>query len=188
MEHSYKEQLERVDRLMTIIEANDQYELVGGLQTSDIVVFACQSMWHLKDWVLNDPSFGAKDVGELKNDIYTSKCLCVCDIANGSKHLSLNRPKVGARLSDRTGIHLEPVKGIFRDIYYVVCCDPLDEWHGIEVGTLLRRCRDEWRSIIDRHWLSRVEDDWAALCRNGGSSAKSTATATVGSTTKVPGG
>ena len=163
MEHSYKDQLERVDRLMTIVEADNQYELIGGLETIDIILFACQSMWHLKDWVRNDPLFGARNVGELQKDIHASSCLRVCaDIANGSKHLSLDRPKVGAQLWEHTGVHVEPAKGIFRDMYYVVCRDPLNEWHGIEVGTLLRCCRDEWRSIINRHWLSKVDDDWAA--------------------------
>ena len=72
---------------------------------------------------------------------------------------------------ERTGVHVEPAKGIFRDMYYVVCRDPLDEWHGIEVGTLLRRCRDEWRSIINRHWLSsehvRNRQKWTLSVRNG---------------------
>ena len=126
MEHSYKDQLERVDRLMTIVEADNQYELIGGLETIDIILFACQSMWHLKDWVRNDPLFGARNVGELQKDIHASSCLRVCaDIANGSKHLSLDRPKVGAQLWEHTGVHVEPAKGIFRDMYYVVCRDLL---------------------------------------------------------------
>ena len=157
MGDSYKDQLERIDRLLTIVEADNPYDLVNGLQALDLIIFACQSMWHLKDWILNDPLFGARDVKELRDDIHSSHCLLVCsDLANGSKHLSLNYPKIGARLSEHTGIHLEPVKGIFREFYYVVCSNPLDEYHGIEIRTLLRCCRDEWRDIINRHYLSQV--------------------------------
>ena len=60
MEKSYKDQVERIDRLMKILEADDLFESVGGLVPIDVVIFTCQSMWHLKDWILNDPSFGCE--------------------------------------------------------------------------------------------------------------------------------
>ncbi len=161
MEKSYKDQVERIDRLMKILEADDLFESVGGLVPIDVVIFTCQSMWHLKDWILNDPSFGAKDNKKFKEEIHASRCLLVCsDIANGSKHLSLDRPKTGGRISDRTGIQIDPSKGIFRELFYVVCEDPKDEFHGMEVRTFLRCCRDQWQMIINRHYLSKI-DDWA---------------------------
>jgi len=68
---------------------------------------------------------------ELSKDIHATRCLLVCaDIANGSKHLSLIRPKVGGALSEATGLHLDTEKGIFQEFYYVSCTDPADEFHG----------------------------------------------------------
>ena len=160
METSYKQQVERIDRLMKIVEADNPHELAVGLLTIDVIMFACQSMWHLKDWILRDPDFGAKDNEELKKEIHATRCLLVCsDLANGSKHLSLDRPKTGERLSEHTGMHLDTSKGIFRELHYVVCPDPSDEFHGMEVTTFLRCCKDQWQNIINRHYLSYV-DDW----------------------------
>ena len=145
---------------MKILEADDLFESVGGLLPIDVVIFACQSMWHLKDWIINDPSFGAKDNEKLKEEIHASRCLLVCsDIANGSKHLSLDRPKIGGRISDNTGIHYNPSKGIFRELFYIVCADQRDEFHGMEVRKFLRCYRDQWLLLINQHYLSE-NDDW----------------------------
>ena len=100
----------------------------------------------------------------MEKEIHASRCLLVCaDLANGSKHLSLANPKTDARLSEHSGFHYEPSKGICREIYYVVCNDPSDEYHGMEIRDLLRRCRNEWQRIINRHYLSKIDDDWAAF-------------------------
>lgn len=157
METFHQQHLARVDRLMKIVEADSAHEPLGGLTFYDIVVFASQAMWHLKDWVLNDSHFGAKDRTSLKAEIHSSRCLLVCsDIANGSKHLSLDRPKLGGKLLERTGIHLDTAQGIFKELLYVTCTDTGDEFHGMEIRTLLRQCRDVWQDIIDRHYLSDV--------------------------------
>ena len=162
MEKFFQEQVERIDRLMKIVEASDPYKVMNGLLFCDVLVFTCQSMWHLKDWILNDPNFGAADHAALSQEIHATRCLLVCsDIANGSKHLSLNRPKVGGALSDATGLHLDTTKGIFQEFYYVSCSDPADEFHDMEIRTLLRRCRNSWEDIINRHYLSQA-DTWLA--------------------------
>ena len=145
---------------MTIVEADCPHDLATGLLTIDILMFACQSIWHLKDWILNDPQFGAKDRNALKADIYSSHCLLACsDLANGSKHLSLDQPKIGGSISGFAGIHIDSSKGIYRERFKVVCLDPTDEFHGMEIGALLRQCRDRWDFVINRHWLSYT-DDW----------------------------
>ena len=158
MEHSFREQLERVDRLMMIVEADDPHKWASGLLTIDVIMLACQSMWHLKDWILNDHDFGARDKKALEDEIHDSPCLRVCaDLANRSKHLTLRAPKTGGRIADFAGTHIDSSKGIFRELHYVVCTDPSDEFHGMEIGTLLRRCRGRWDSIINRHCLSDID-------------------------------
>ena len=97
MEHLFQEQLERIDRLMEIIEADDPYNLIGAVTFYDCVIFTCQSIWHLKDWVLNDPKFGAKDRNVLKEEIHSAGCLMIVrDITDVSKHLKLTS---GSRLT-----------------------------------------------------------------------------------------
>lgn len=158
MEKCYQEQLGRIDRLMAIIEADNPHNIMRGLLFYDILIFACQSIWHLKDWVINDPEFGAKDKEALKNDIHSARCLLTCsDLANGSKHLLLSRPKRGARFSELQGVDIDTRNGIYQELYYVVCSDPADEFHGIEVRTLLRRCRNTWDRIINCHYLSEFD-------------------------------
>jgi hypothetical protein len=59
---------------------------------------------------------GASDQAEHSKDIHATRCLLVCaDIANGSKHHSLSRPKVGGALSEATGLHLDTEKGICQE-------------------------------------------------------------------------
>ncbi len=110
VEKYFQNQLERIDRLMKIIRSDDQQSLLGSALTfEDAIIFTCQSIWHLKDWVLNDVNFQAKDTAKLKADIHAQKCLLVCsDLDNGSKHLMLNHPKVGATLGGRHGIMSYP--------------------------------------------------------------------------------
>lgn len=158
MQRCYYEQLERIDRLLSIALADDQHSGAGNLQFEDVLFFACQSIWHLKDWVLNDPDFMPKDKEELRNEIHNEQCLRICsDLANGSKHLVLAHPKTAFSLSPRTGIHVDSAKGIFQVHYYVVSRYKSDPFHAIEVRDLLRQCREAWQRIIDRHHLSGVE-------------------------------
>ena len=78
MENFFTQQVERIDRLMRIVEANIPHDLATGLLTVDVIMFACQSIWHLKDWILNDPDFGATDKEKLKQKFTTLvACLSV---------------------------------------------------------------------------------------------------------------
>ena len=160
MEKIFQKQVKRIDRLMKIVETSDPHKVVGGLSFSDVLIFACQSMWHLKDWIINDPEFGAANLVALKEEIHSTRCLLICaDLANGTKHLSLEdrRIKVGGKFSDRTGLHIDTAKEIFQELYYIHCDNPADEFFGIEIRKLLRRCRDTWEDIINRHYLSQAD-------------------------------
>jgi hypothetical protein len=161
MERHFQEQVERIDRLMDIVRSDNEIHPVGGALTFyDIAIFACQNMWHLKDWVLNDPNFRPKDLGKLKADIHTEKSLLICaDIANGSKHLTLTRSKAGFFISDREGINLNVSKRILQTYLYVVCSNETDSYHGMEIRELLSIARLAWDKIIDKHYLSIV-DTW----------------------------
>ena len=158
MERYFQEQVARIDRLMEIVRAPDQDSLTGRLQFEDVLIFACQCMWHLRDWILNDPEFRAKDKNGLRDDIHKERCLRICaDLANGSKHLVLAHPKTSVSLSDRQGIHLETSKGIFQVKYYVRSSDGSDPYDGVEIREFLNECRTTWQRIIDKHHLSEAD-------------------------------
>lgn len=71
-----------------IIDSDNPYDYIGKLQFYDILIFACQCMWHLKDWILNDPEFGEKDTKALYEEIHSEKCLLICaDLANEIHHV-----------------------------------------------------------------------------------------------------
>lgn len=159
MENRFEEQMQRIERLLRIVNAKDASELQGALTFYDVIIFACQSMWHLRDWILHDDEFGAADGDALKRDILAARSLSVCaDIANGSKHLFLKHPKVGTGvvISDREGLHLDTRAGIFQEFFYIQCPDESDEFHDMEIRPFLDLCRDDWYIIIDRHHLSSV--------------------------------
>lgn len=161
MERDFRAQLERIDRLMKVIQSKDQISLSGGLDFEDIVMFACVCMWHLKDWVLNDPEFRPKDYNKLKSDLHTEKSLLVCaDLANGSKHLVLKNPKVGVAFADpdHTGLLWRPSEGIYQTLHYIVCDDRNDPFHGMEIRDFLAIARQAWERIINTHYCSWLDD------------------------------
>ena len=156
MENSYGYQLERIDRLMKLIQSNNPMrEIAFSLTYFDLVVFTLQSMWHLKDWILNDIEFQAKDARLLSDDIHNERCLLICaDLANRSKHFKLTKPKTDSSISDQAGIYLATKENIHIEYYRICCEDKNDEFHWMEIRDFLKKCRDSWEHIISKHYLS----------------------------------
>lgn len=100
-------QYERVKRWLSRIEnvSNPNYQMAP-IDAMDYIVCFFQNCWHLKDWLLNDPSVSKdprlrktiKDFAEKKSHyIKISQ-----NIANGSKHLIFeNRRRRSMGLSGR---------------------------------------------------------------------------------------
>lgn len=155
----FQEQVARVDRLLKIVTAQDQQiDLGNALAFDDVLMFACQGMWHIRDWVLNDPYFAAKDRKAVIREIEINPYLRVCaDLANGSKHFTLNRPRTSVRQSDRQGLNIIPNDGVFQIYYYLESADRESMFHGMEIREFLTACRAEWKNIIDRHYMSEVD-------------------------------
>jgi hypothetical protein len=159
MERYFQEQWSRVERLMRLVLADDFPSAVNGALTFyDVAILTCQAMWHLKDWVTNDVAFKPKNKSKLNDEIHASQVLKICaDIANGSKHLLLRNPRVGAALSEPKGMHVEPAKGIFKEFCYVVCDDRSYPYDGMEIRDLLKEAHEAWISIINKHYLSEID-------------------------------
>lgn len=155
MPRNFKEQEERVDRLLRLINAKNETAGIGSLIFDDIILFSFQSLWHLRDWVLNDPNFGAADKRAMRNEIEKNEYLKVCaDLANGSKHFTLTHPRTNVRESERQGIHLDTSEGIYQTFYYLESSDYSSPFNGMEIRTFLNQCRHEWHQIINKYYLS----------------------------------
>ena len=157
MEKFWQEQLNRIDCLLRIINSEDPYKHISGLSFYDIVLFSCQNMWHLKDWIINDSNFHAKNKKLLEEDIHNSECLLISsDIANGSKHLKLKNIKKGGKISERRGTHVNFTKGIFKEFYYIDLNDHNSKYYGMEIRDFLNIYRQTWEEIINKHNYSDV--------------------------------
>lgn len=159
MEEFWQQQLARIDRLLFIINLDDPpYGNATRITFFDIVMFACQNMWHLKDWVINDVNFHVKNKKDLIKNIYSSQCLMICaDIANGSKHLILKNKKMGGKISKATGMHIDTRKNIFKELYYIDINDHKNKFYRMEIRDFLNDCRQEWQNIINKHNYSDIE-------------------------------
>lgn len=158
-EQSYREQWDRVERLIALAQAQDETEAFLRLDYYDVLIITFQALWNLKDWILNDPSFGAKDPTALRRDIFESEPLMVCsDLANGTKHFRLDAPKTTIGISDRFGgLHFEPSRGIYQHFVYLSSADPSNKYRGMEARDFLQVCKVTWESIINKHYLSYVD-------------------------------
>ena len=94
----YVEQLRRVRRFLARVETssvNPKLELPPEKQTEyeDMLYAFFQNCWHLKDWIKNDISVPTTLAGPIETlcGQYASLMLSA-DIANATKHLTLNRP------------------------------------------------------------------------------------------------
>lgn len=116
----------------------------GPLEEEDDVLAFFQNCYHLKDWVINDPSCEILDKKkEVEKLINNSEFLKVCaDLCNGSKHLELMNP----RLDKETKI--TRVITVARHV-----SDPVIARHfmiksgskNYEALDLANRCIEEWK-------------------------------------------
>jgi hypothetical protein len=144
----FRDQIERVDRLLTIINSTNPYPHIGNVEFDDLLQLAIQSMWHVKDWILNDPSLTEEEKNSVSNNIHSRRCLLICsDLANGIKHMRLRNNKTGFSFIGQTGVHLDGKKGICMRYYEIYADDPTDPYHLMEIRDLLAECRAAWGEI-----------------------------------------
>jgi len=155
---NWREQEARIQRLLTIINADDPHKLISSLTFEDMIIITCQNMWHLKDWILSDSEFQSKNAAELHKDIHAQPCLMICaDIANRSKHFKLRSSKTQTSEFKEGGMHLEPQKGIFQLYYWLVSENTSSPYHMMEIRDFLNECWDAWSEIIEKHYLSDID-------------------------------
>ncbi len=127
---------------------------IGRLDAEDIAISFFQNCHHLKEWLLKDSSSG-KFVPDIEENINSSRHLSLCaDIANGSKHLKLNRnqrSKVVQKVQRLNYHHVleirsdsEEVKHSLKSITWTVVTDK----ENIDGFRLATDCINDWRTYL----------------------------------------
>ena len=161
------EQMQRVDRLLSVVNSTNPYPIIGNIEFDDLLHFTIQSMWHMKDWILNDPSLSPEIKKTITIDIHSRRCLLICaDLANGTKHMSLRTSKTGFTFTGQTGMHLDGKHNICMRYYEIQSSDPSDSYHLMEIRDLLAECRKAWEEIAERVEKSLFEEIWSELIRD----------------------
>jgi len=109
----------------------------------DDVRHLLQDMWHLKDWLKNDP--GTSKMCDYEGEVARSTSLRIlADLANGSKHLARNHNRVHADVVS-TNITVHVGQNRPADIDYVV---ELGSGERLSIQDVIRSAHDDWVSIL----------------------------------------
>jgi hypothetical protein len=136
-----------------------------------------QDCWHLKDWIKNDDTLSRSTRKTIVSEAEKTESLNYCaDLANGSKHLKLNRPRKRATLwrfdviqndSDRSTLtgakqladdearaEKKVIGGeAFITTAHYVVASPQGSPFGSTVG-LARRAVQDWKDLLKKHRLT----------------------------------
>ena len=143
----WHEQWQRVlrwrNRLNQLSEARDP----DPDEAQDHVYAFFQNVWHLKDWLKNDPGSGMRSekVESFANGCHALKV--AADLCNGSKHLTLTHPRAnGARLAGRD-IRAVVGGGVSYRFRILVHESQRDAFE------LAQECVSEWESFLTQDGL-----------------------------------
>ncbi|MCR6631387.1 MAG: hypothetical protein NVV74_15820 [Magnetospirillum sp.] len=151
MSEPYKEQFERVKRHLSRfdkIDSGQSHDKASDYHKDDVYSFF-QNCYHLKDWIKNDPSCSGVDVEAFIN---STPDLQICaDICNGTKHLTLSRPR-STESPTFTGQHIRlniqdgfgVTEKIDISIKYTISTNSGD----IDAFDLAKRCVAHWGGFI----------------------------------------
>jgi hypothetical protein len=140
----FQEQLARVRRFLKRIETHDR----SWLDYDDDIWSFFQNCWHLKDWIKNDSAVPESVRTALEDELKNWPDLMVCvDLANATKHLQLNNPRVGAKHSHK---NYSIVVGSSSKVEYFI-----DKGDGSRVDgvTLADACVVAWEGVLAKFGL-----------------------------------
>lgn len=140
----YMSQLNRVRRFLERISDQDR----SPVEYEDDMWSFFQNCWHLKDWVKNDRRVPQHVRDSIEGLAGHSGPLQICaDLANGTKHLELRDPRVGAKPSH---YNVSIVPGEWSKVEYTVDPGNGTQQDGLD---LARKCLLEWESILGAQGL-----------------------------------
>ncbi len=161
-ERAYQEQLARTGRLhRRVLDRTVPIQGPGGQLTdinehmarySDDVWSFFINAWHVRDWVKNDETIEPAARDRILAAAEASRALRLCaDLANGRKHLTLTRRRIGAELSS--------VRAGTRDgkewqlELYLTLADEAPPEKLVAAVTVACDAMREWKRIIESEGL-----------------------------------
>jgi hypothetical protein len=148
--NSYRDQLDRTRRWLRRIENQSGRPDVEYQDFSWAFFNAC---WSLNDWVKNDDAIAQEDRNQVWRDVHASRPLLACgDVANGTKHLRLERAKIGAAHS-HTATEITPGASAPSVVSTVIDMGDGTTRAGLD---LAYECVAEWERILTAAGLSIV--------------------------------
>lgn len=110
-----------------------------------------QALWHLKDWLKNDPAVPdalRRAVESWVNHHPDASNLRVAaDVANGSKHMLLTNGRAGGSIHQGTDIRILVGGGLSQTFYIEDRSDP-SRVRRREASNLAASCIREWRRFL----------------------------------------
>jgi hypothetical protein len=120
-----------------------------------------QSIWHLKDWLAHDPAVPAKARAiDTWINANAPNLRVAADVANGSKHMILTRPRAAGSSHYGTGIRITVGEGGLSQTFYIEDKSrrrPRDQRR--EALSVSRVCVTEWRRYLRTLGLSMPRRD-----------------------------
>ncbi|MBI1378796.1 MAG: hypothetical protein GC157_15145 [Frankiales bacterium] len=147
----WQDQWARIERWTERVRAVQQGQadyFLGTEHYRDEVFALFEGLWHLKDWLHNDPA-----VRVSKEDVdgwvfsETSPVLSLKaakDVANGSKHLRLANPAVDAAQTRNDATF----GGDNKHVFYIELARTGQEYDAL---TLAEMCTQDWRRFLALH-------------------------------------
>jgi hypothetical protein len=145
---AFADQWRRVQRWLERIEATPK----SSTEYDDFIWAFFQNCWHLKDWIKNDQGLSSHFRRGVERLALSERSLRVCaDLANGTKHFELQKPKdgPGARHSHRV---LRVVAGDSSKTeidYFLV----LGDGSQVNALTIAREAVEAWRRLLTAEGL-----------------------------------
>ncbi len=135
----YMDQLNRVRRMLDRINRQDR----SPEEYEDDIWSFFQNSWHLKDWVKNDRSVPRRVRRSIERLAAASPPLRICaDLAIGTKHLKVNKRRVGARPSH---YNVAIVPGELSKVEYLIDTGSGTQQVGLDLAL---KCLLEWERIL----------------------------------------
>jgi hypothetical protein len=110
----------------------------------DIIYAFFMNCYHLKDWIINDPTVNLPST-KVEKFINSNPCMCICaDICNGLKHLTLNRSrsKENPRFTSRKYVlTIGETEQTIQIKYFIGTKDAFE---------LASECVQKWKQFIDK--------------------------------------
>jgi len=114
-----------------------------------------QHCWHLKDWIKNDDTLQRATRKAVVKDVEATDRLLYCaDLANGSKHLHLNRPRKGAQIWRFKASTSDPKTGkVFSEVEGFGIASKHGTPQPYDIVGFAVKAVEDWESILKKHGL-----------------------------------